>query len=453
MAGKFFLLHQVTDFAPGYFENTAMEDGCIQLVQSSGSFLLSGTYTSPPFASESFFNLIPSWNADTPRQTSVEMEVRISAAGQWSQWFSFGLWSPFIARASLPRQTDKIAEVRKGSLSLVEGCPAADIVQMRVTLRTENPEKTPKIRLLSVSTNAASKIGQEKPAFARCLKLPSYSAQTRDPAIAGSIASLTSLVMMMNRWGADLLPEEVARIAYDGQSGSFNNLTFLCAAAASFGFVCNASYNGIDALRREVWQGRAVAARVHYRAPELGDAEKRLEDGTPLPPILESATHNSSGHLVVVHGFSYKNGTEYVTMSDPTAKTDSQVVQEIPVASFAKIYTGISIFLRPGATGAKRSAPKRKLATLSVENGTLRLYEDGRPLVPDQLDREGVAPATLCYTLSDGIAYASAAQHKFYYPVRDENGNIPFEHAAAHRRITIYLIGSWGNNWVAEKDI
>lgn len=458
MAGRYFILHKVTDFAPGYFENTAMEGGGVQLLgllqSSSGSGI--GTYTSPPFACEGFFGLVPSWNASTPDGTTVEMQVRVSADGRWSHWFSFGVWSPYISRASVPQQEDDIAYVGEEHLFLKDGMPAADTVQMRVILQTTSPGISPRLYMMAVSTNATMQKGQELAAFSRSLILPSYSAHTRDPAIADSISSLTSLVMMMNRWGIDLLPEEFARIAYDTAAGHFGNLAFLCAAAGCFGFMCNVGYTNLATVKRQVWLGNAVAVRVQYRAQALGaePGAKSEEYDENLPPLLEGATCNSKGHLVAVHGFVANNGEEMVVLSDPASESDAKVVRHVPLSSFVKMYTGIAVFLRPGAQNADREAPKRRLCQLAIEKNTLRLVHGKEEILPARLAYANAEPFTMCYTLSDDVAYASAAQRKFYYPTRDEAGKIRFDHAAAKgRRMTFYLISSNGKHWVAEKQI
>lgn len=456
MAGKNFILEDMADFAPGYFENTVMEADGVQLGHTGQGYHQSGTYTSPPYACEGFFALIPSWNAEVPPGTSVEMQVRVCAGGKWSCWFSFGVWSPYRENASQPVQQDELALVEEENLNVKEGSPAADTAQMRVWLHSNSSDATPRIHLLAISTNATSKYGRQPPAFGRVLQLPGYSARTRDPAIAGSITSLTTLVMMMNRWGTDLLPEEMARISYDSAAGNFSNVAFLCAAAGCYGFHCHAGYSGMADLRRQVWLGRAVAARVQYRAQALGEQEAPAgdEDDTTLPPLLEGASVSTPGHLVAVHGFSTEDGVEMILFSNPAAEHDEDVVQRVPFSHFAKMYTGLAVFLRPGPVGAGKSAPRRKPAQLVIEENTVRLLDGREEIVPAKLDSVGLSPATVCYTLSDGIAYASAAQRRFYYPKRDESGALRIDRAAAaNRRMTFYVFGPAGRNWVAEKQM
>lgn len=454
MAGKFFVLSRVADFAPGYFENTTVEDGCIQLGHRSGGYIANGTYTSVSFASEDFFSLIPCWNVDSPPGTSVEMQVRVSADGRWSRWFGFGRWSPYLDRATPTAEEDDIARVDGEILTLADGCPAANMVQMRMLLFSDTQEHSPKVRLMSVCTNATQKIGKPPRAFNRTLELPAYSCQTRDPSIAGRIASATCLTMLMNRWGRDLLPEEVARLAYDFGAGHYSNLAYLCAVAGVYGFCAKLSYTGIAPLQREIWLGRPVAARVHYRAPALSEEDDAKANGRPLPPILPGAIRNSYGHLVAVYGFTQKNGEEYVLLNDPMAQTDAGVRTEIPMAAFSKMYTGIALFMEKGQKTAGTARPERRLGTLTTDDNQLRLSGAGKELAPARLTGKKAGLATFCYTLSDKTAYASAAQRKFYYPTLDDNGIIRFDGTdAAGSRITAYYIGPRGNYWVGEQQL
>ncbi|MGD9559280.1 MAG: hypothetical protein AB7V55_01570 [Oscillospiraceae bacterium] len=455
MAGQLFILRQVADFAPGFFDDTVLEGECIHLSRRLGAFAKTGSYTSVPFSAEAFFSLIPSWNADVPRGTSVEMQVRVAADGHWSQWFSFGAFCPYSDRASPPPQADEVARVAVDSLTVQYGQPAATTAQMRVLLTTEDEQVSPMVRLLAVSTNASRQIRKQSPAYDRVLEVPAYSCLNRDPAIAGKNGGATTLTMLMNRWGRDLLPDEVARAGYDSGAGIYHNLAFLCAVAGSYGFYSSLAFAGIEALRREVWQGRAVGARVRYQAPALGEepaAKEGRGDVDDELPVLEGAVQNSAGHLVAVCGFVKGEDGEEVIINDPFATSDTAVRRQISLADFAEIYTGIALYLDRGARGAGKDSPMRQPAFLRVEDSALKMFADGEELVPAKLLDGSLSPATLCYTLSDGVAYASAAQRKFYYPGLDGHGVVRFDRSVAvGKKLTLYLIGANGATWVAEK--
>lgn len=461
MQGNLFVLQDVTDFAPGAFENVAVEDGGIQLGHRGGEYLAAGCYTSPPFSPAPFVNLVPSWNADTPPGTAVEVQVRVAAGRRWSRWFSFGRWSPFINRESPELQKCELARCNGETITMLDTETGGQNAQIRIFLYTNNAEVSPRVRLLALCAEEASAAPWDGDATNRVLPLPAYSCLVRDPSIAGRIATPTSLTMLMNRWGKDLLPEEVARSMYDTGMGSFGNIAFSSAVAGAFGFSCYARYCGIGPIRREVRLGRAVAAQVRYRAPAL--AQRTEEEEAALEknwdsdlPVLPGATYDSSGHLVIVHGFVLQNDEQMVLMHDPISPTNQAVPRCIPLAKFAEIYTGLSFVLYPPPHQWERPAgyakPERTLTQMSIEDNMMYLSAKGEALEPGRSIPGDASRATICYTVSDGVAYASAAQRKFYYVKAEEGGLLRFDKkTAAGHKITIYLVGSRGTTWVAQK--
>lgn len=449
MAGKLFVLRKVEHFAPGFFENAAVLDGCVQLGKKAGSFASAGSYTTTPYSTDDFFDLLPSWNADTPKGTSIEVQARVLSGGKWSEWLSFGVWSPYIERAAAQNTGDDIATFNGQALTLVPGCPGATMAQMRVLFKTSNPNLSPRLYLLSFCTNATERVETQDTAFERMLSAPAYSCLVRDNAIAPHIASATALCMMLNRYGCDLLPEEVAHLAYDYALQSYGHLSFLCATAGAYGFHSYLAYAGVAVLRSEVWQGRLVAARVNYRTS--AGANVSYEEDHSLAAVWGGATANSNGHLVVVHGFTVEDGVQTVHIHDALCHSNSNVSISMPMATFAKIYSGIALVMQksPGCEG--KAFPTRKPAQIEVQTGKLHIFSSGEEIVP-HVTEEHLQRDTLCYTISDDKAYASAAQRKFYYPDIANYSGIPFnEDEITGRRVTCYFIGATDEAWVAEK--
>lgn len=454
MRRTLFLLKNVSDFAPGAFENTAVEDGSVQLGRSAGTYLHSGCYTSPAFQVSPFLQLIPSWNASTPRGTAVEVQVRVAAGGSWSRWFGFGKWSPFIRRGSPPPQADEIAKTEAELLQVEQGA-SADMAQVRIFLYSDDQMVSPKVQLLAVAIKPIREEEREASRTERLLQIPAYSALVRDPAIANRIASPTSLSMLMNRWGKDTLPEEVARAAYDTGAGKYGNLSFITAIAGSYGYECYMQYTGVETLRQEVRRGNAAGANVRYRAPALGEEEQEKEVPPSLAglPVLEGAAADSHGHLLVVRGFVKREGEEWVVLNDPLAPADSEVMKEMSLERFEKIYTGLCMVLHKGPKEARDAAPRRMVGEISQEGDDLQLTAHGEEIYPGKIKPKDASLLTVCYTLPEGVAYASAAQKKFYYLAADESGQRRFDpKAMAGKKAAFYFIGNRGDTWVAEKE-
>lgn len=450
-----FVLKGVSDFAPGAFENTAVEAGSIQLGSRGNEYLTSGSYTSPVVRPRPFTKLVTGWNADTPNGTTVELLVRVLVNGKWSRWLGFGSWSPFISRASREQEGDDIAYITGDTLHLTDATTSADALQMRATLTTEQPAISPRIYLLAATVNSPAP-SDAPPVFCdRVLEVPTYSCLVRDPAIGAHIPSATTLTMLMNRWGRDVLPEEIARCMYDSTTGRFGNAAFASAIAGVYGYECYPGFCELNALRREVQHGYAVAAQVHYRAPALGQ-----QNDTPAAtcdeglPLWEEAVVDSTEHLLVVRGFYQKNGQEMVVVNEPYSDSNQAVRHEIPSALFARLYTGLALFFHKGPPQAGAAAPERRLTTLDFCNGEVLLSAKGEVLQPGENIPGKANKATIGFTVYDGTAYASAAQKKFYYLTINPDSTIRFdEQAWAGYKITFYLIGVLGTTWVAEKQL
>lgn len=453
MKQNHFVLKTVADFAPGAFENTAVEDGSIQLGRSGISFILSGCYTSPVLHVGSFLSMLPSWNACTPPGTAVEVQGRIGAGFKWSKWFSFGKWSPFIDRASTEFDEDEMGEIKTEYLNIAKGHSPAENAQIRIFLYTDDEKVSPKVNLLAANFRCVRPEKEEDVTGERLLEIPKYSSLVRDPSLGSRIMSVTSLCMLMNRWGEDVLPEEVARAMYDSKSGRYGNLAFLTAIAGSYGFECYTKDMTINALRKEVRIGNAVGVLIQYLAPSLSQEEKEISPEDKLLPELENAVADSHGHVAVLRGFVKENEENYVVLNDPLAPENNEVVRKIPLTKFEELYKGTALVLRRGTTGAGEDRPRRKIADVMMSENKQELFltQKGCILLEGYNDPFS---STSCYTISDGVAYASAAQKRFYYSTIDESGFLKFDHkAAAGKRITVYLIGSRGLTWIGEKRI
>ena len=458
MTKSLFVLRDVADFAAGAFENTAVEEGGIQLGRMGTGHLPEGSYTSPPFPAGKFRQLIPSWNADTPPGTSVELQVRVQVKGKWSHWFSFGIWCPYQDRSSPEPHSDDWASIDAETLSLLPDVQPAESAQVRVRLHSEEETYTPTVRLVAVAVRPETPAEEGPTATSRTLELPGYSCLVRDPSIAGRIGGATSLAMLMNRWGEDVLPEEIARAVYDIGAGTYENLSFLSAVGGLYGFECHIGFGGTALLRREIWLGHGVAAQVRYRAPAFGEDK---EEGEPTEteqsdprPLMPQATVDSAGHLVVVSGFEEEGGVSFVLLNDPMAPTNEAVARKVPLSLFEQMFTGIYLTLHRGPKSAGKQKPRRKAVQLSLDHGEIHLYDKEETLIPGRFTKEELSRSTLCYILSSPVAYASTAQRQFYYPRPDENGTLKFEQKNAfNRRLTFYRIGPRGRTWVAEKKI
>src|SRR5690349_13467756 len=83
-----------------------------------------------------FSSAVPSWLADTPPGTWIEIQLRARVAGHWTQFYRIARWDDQPdrgARESFPAQHDTYGQVNTDTLSLAG---AADAIQPRVLLHS-----------------------------------------------------------------------------------------------------------------------------------------------------------------------------------------------------------------------------------------------------------------------------------------------------------------------------
>ncbi|MQY14731.1 hypothetical protein SRB5_49070 [Streptomyces sp. RB5] len=296
---------------------------------------------------------VVSWNADTPRGTWLQLELRGRYSdGSDSPWVVMGRWAAAdtdIRRTSVDDQKDRAASVSTDTFALTD--PAGRLrltsYQVRVTLyRTPGSDRTPRLRRLSVMASGLPQrftVPASVPGAGagRELAVPAYSQETH----AGQYpqyddggeawCSPTSTQMVLAYWGrrptrtqlawvdpayADPQVCHAARQTYDFQYEGCGNWPFNAAYAAT--------YPGMNG--------------VVTRLRSLGDAETLVAAGIPvitsmsfLPGELSGATYGTAGHIMVIAGFTAAGD---VIVNDPAGATNKDVRRVYGRRSFENIW-------------------------------------------------------------------------------------------------------------------
>ncbi len=315
-------------------------DGAIELKSGSQA----GVYTSNIFNTSPFTKAVLSWDVDTPAGTLVQVEARVcenavDANGQstenWSDWLSWGHWGTTINRASGIGTTDSpLAKLDVDTLVVKNG-RTANKIQYRVILHSGSPGASPTLRLLALALRnqnpgqGITKVFGDHPDLSNLavLNVPQLSQMIRDPAIADSICSPTSVAMMLAYYGTAVQPETVAWGAYDYGYEDFGNWPFNTAYAGSHGYQAYVDYSTIEGLKREIAGGHPVAVAVAYKNSAAVSGNLPVVDGAPI--------RQTPGHLIVVCGFTQENGTEFIIINDPAAASNAGVRVKYRLDQFA----------------------------------------------------------------------------------------------------------------------
>ncbi|HYJ67033.1 MAG TPA: peptidase C39 family protein [Nocardioidaceae bacterium] len=341
----------VADFSAGSFDGTAPTSEGLQITDPVGQRDYTdpfgdgstttydfGTWTSPVVSPGfDYTELISSWNAATPADTWIEVNVRGTAeTGATSKWYVLGRWASSdkdLHRTSVSGQRDELATVLVDTLATVNDHTFADW-QLRVELyRAAGTTGTPSVRSVGAMASQLPDVKkvQASPsggAVGKVLDVPKYSQETHIGQYpeydSGGEAwcSPTSTAMVVDFWDAgptdhpypegygwvldddptiaDPWVDHAARQVFDYTYDGAGNWPFNTAYAATRGL-----------------EGFVTRLR------SLTEAEQFIKAGIPLivsvsfkKGELDGAGYGTNGHLMVIVGFA-ANGD--VVVNDPAS--------------------------------------------------------------------------------------------------------------------------------------
>ena len=336
--------------APGQFDNVAVvqsTDAGIALVGGTkGSWTSTWVQTRFPFS-----QLIPSWSAETPTGSWIEVEIQArTAAGRETRWWRMGIWAygdETIRRTSVNGQSDADGAVETDTFKTRAEKMTA--YRARVTLaRGTAAGASPTLRRIYavVSDTRSYTPRYPSPRYtdrAMELSVPRYSQEIHAgefPEYDGggeAWCSPTSTEMVVEYWNkrpasnelswvgshADPQVDYAARFTYDAAYGGTGNWPFNTAYASRYG----------------------LSARV-IQLGSLNDAERYILAGVPLVASISHArgalpgflnNDGTNGHLLVIIGFTASGD---VIANDPAATSDATVRRVYGREAFERAWIG-----------------------------------------------------------------------------------------------------------------
>ena len=321
-------------------------DGIVLGGGMTGSWTSSWQPTRFPFS-----QLIPSWAADTPSGSWIEVEIQTrTASGRETRWWRMGLWAygdETIRRTSINGQSDADGVVETDTFKTRAEKMTA--YRARVTLsRASVASASPVLRHIYAVVSDTRSYAPRYPSprytdRAMELSVPRYSQEIHAgefPQYDGggeAWCSPTSTEMVVEYWNkrpaidelawvgahADAQVDYAARFTFDVAYGGTGNWPFNTAYASRFG----------------------LSARV-LQLGSLNDAERYVAAGAPLvasishaPGALPGFLNNdgTNGHLLVIIGFTASGD---VIANDPAATSDATVRRVYGREAFERAWIG-----------------------------------------------------------------------------------------------------------------
>ncbi len=266
---------------------------------------------SPPLTVDDAVEIIPSWAAETPPGSWIEVQLRAQQAGQWSQWYRMAVWdADGCRRTSFADQRSAMGSVATDTLHLAF---PAQRVQARVLLcglpGADMPALTDLFLCMTTTAPPSSAVAPpELSAIALPLLLCQYDYPDGD-----GWCSPTAVQMVLAYWYAQqrdsrlapfadpaTLPTlTVAGIHDPGWQGT-GNWSFNTAFAARFGL--RAYVTRLDTLAqisRWTAAGVPVIISLAWEAGQINDAPGR-----------------TNGHLTIARGFT----ATHVLIAEPAGR-------------------------------------------------------------------------------------------------------------------------------------
>ena len=308
-----------------------------------------GSWTSGPVSPGfGFTQLIASWSAETPRNSWVEVRVRVASGASTSRWMVLGRWASsdkHVRRTSVPGQSDALGRV---DVDTWKAAASADSYQLQVRLMRRAGASSP-----SPSVSFVGAVASQLPASApsvstpgvgngTVLSVPTYSQMVHRGEFSqyggGGEAwcSPTSTAMVLGYYGrlpapssyawvgqrTDPWVDEVARRTYDVSYEGTGNWPFNTAYAASRGL-----HAFVTRLRSLSEAGSLIAAGIPVIA-SVSFSSGALT-GAPIS--------STAGHLLVIVGFTASGD---VVVNDPAASSASGVRRTYDRAQFERAWLG-----------------------------------------------------------------------------------------------------------------
>lgn len=272
----------------------------------------------PETTTDRFTEAIPTWAANTPNESWIEIELCVRHEGNWSPFYQIARWDDRLensTRTSFSSQRDEYARVAVDTLVASGPC---DAVQARVLLRgpaqlhsftialSGEPTIEPDDRLPTVYDIAPE------------ITIPLRS-QMVYPNGGNAWCSPTCITMLLAYWhnrtgearlapyvAHEAVPDLAVRFCYDPAYDGTGNWIFNTAFAASLGLEAYvARFASLADLAPWLQAGVPIVASVSWKEGELA--------GAAIP--------TSNGHLLIITGLD----GEHVITADPAGKHESEV--------------------------------------------------------------------------------------------------------------------------------
>lgn len=349
-----------TQFAGGTFSGTR-----VGLVDGRPAVTLSGATTTGSWTSAAYnphvpiAKLVSSWQATTPADSWIETDLSVEVNGQWSNWYDMGQWaldSNAKERTSVSNQADANGSISQDTY--YDNTTAGTQYRLKETFHGNTTGAQPAVWQVAATASNPTTVNetasQTTMAHSVNLPVPGYSQYVHDgeyPQFDGggeAWCSPTSVAMVLQYWGKSPTGAQVASLPADPVFDANHRVDGTVDYAAyhifdyspdqlntgdwPFNMAYAASY-GLDTSVRQYDSLRGVEQWIKQGVPVVVSIAWNNTDGNPDNDLTGASIASTTGHLLVVRGFT-ANGD--VIVNDPASPSDTTVEHVYNRAQFER---------------------------------------------------------------------------------------------------------------------
>ena len=347
--GNLLKITTASDFDAGVCQGLILDeeigDGALLLKDGR----LKGSFESDVYECSRFNQINACWNAAVYEGGAVEVFARARHDGIWTEYLTWGAFTPYDTRGTRENKTDESAIVDQDTFCMSEDLEA-DAIQVKVEIRRDSrKDRSPVLRMVSLTFRG----GEMVPVYAEepvseipdrvLIEAPAVSQMIRSPKVSADICSPTTMTVMMNSRVPELnlLPEEYAVNVKDEEEDIFGSWSFSVAGAGLYGFEAYTQFGDFDIVMQELAKGHAVGMNVRYSSdPEDPDV-----------PYMEGVFDRTTGHLICLIGYEYEDGIRdedhlYFYSSDSFVYSDRTAYRRYKAGQLKECFRGM-LYLIP----------------------------------------------------------------------------------------------------------
>ncbi len=290
----------------GTHSGTVVSNG--KLTLASGS--TSGTFTTDIINIGSFKMMLASWNAVTNNgKLSLAVSYELTT-GAWSSYLSWGTWSTSSGVSGSASPSTTYGSIDVDILTVNSNYTTTGNVRVRLTLTKYN-NGVPIVENFSLATpQMALQQSVNKSALPTSYlnNVPMRSQlASANGSIGNIICSPTTTAMALEYLGTTVTSLTAAKAMYDNDWGAYGNWAFATAYAGEKGYYAFLDFYNTDMIKYALSQGCVIGCTTSL---------------------------TSSGHLVLVVGYTVINGVEYFIVNDPNVSESNIVRTNYTVSYF-----------------------------------------------------------------------------------------------------------------------